>query len=551
MFDSSFRNITTKSNERSIDTPIKNILWMQATSLLDSKPFVTTTRLTMTSITADTDTNASTSTANTATTMVRHAKIKHRYKIVLLLVAAVVALTNDWITWNQNRILYHLAISSSSSSSTTTTTTSLRGSNADEILAMLPPELTEKEEEEEAISTTLPDERIETVATETNVVPPTTTAPSMTHHNTELPRPVPLARKHNHNRTNDDENVSEEIRTAGIMYSICRADRSGNVIADMMYAHAFAFGHHITYGGSCCLRPTLPSNTTRTLIQALGWETLFPFHCPEGVNDNVTFQHLSVDSPAAAQSISPFLWHQETYRIDGRGHYFRPAWRQHVETILKARRTNPNPTDDDDGNDHSDINDNGTTGSSIATGESYEIAVHLRRGDVSPCRHFRRYLPNSHYLALIDQYTDRARQTNATNGRPVHVTIYSESDTYEPFDEFRERNYTLELDTANLGPVWKALATADVVILSRSTFSIVPAIMNPNVVVATEFMDFDPNHVHDGEFDVKMIDGWEQADPTLVQQSDQIIHDMVRTQCPKGRALTLDVINDDDFYDDW
>ena len=75
--------------------------------------------------------------------------------------------------------------------------------------------------------------------------------------------------------------------------------------------------------------------------------------------------------------------------------------------------------------------------------------------------------------------------------------------------------------------------------------------MNPNVVVATEFMDFDPNHVHDGEFDVKMIDGWEQADPTLVQQSDQIIHDMVRTQCPKGRALTLDVINDDDFYDDW
>ena len=35
----------------------------------------------------------------------------------------------------------------------------------------------------------------------------------------------------------------------------------------------------------------------------------------------------------------------------------------------------------------------------------YEIAVHLRRGDVSPCTHARRYLPNSHYLALIDQYT--------------------------------------------------------------------------------------------------------------------------------------------------
>jgi hypothetical protein len=57
--------------------------------------------------------------------------------------------------------------------------------------------------------------------------------------------------------------------------------------------------------------------------------------------------------------------------------------------------------------------------------------------------------------------------------------------------------------------------------------------LNPNVVVATEFMDFNPHHVMDGEFDVTMIDGWEQADPALVQRSDQIIRDMVRTQCKK------------------
>jgi hypothetical protein len=55
--------------------------------------------------------------------------------------------------------------------------------------------------------------------------------------------------------------------------------------------------------------------------------------------------------------------------------------------------------------------------------------------------------------------------------------------------------------------------------------------MNPNIVVATEFMNFNPHQVMDGEFDVRMIEGWEQADPQLVQQSDQMIRDMVRTQC--------------------
>ena len=131
-------------------------------------------------------------------------------------------------------------------------------------------------------------------------------------------------------------------------------------------------------------------------------------------------------------------------------------------------------------------------------------------------------------MALIDQYTP---PLGYDNGRPVHVTIYSESDTFESLDVFAERNYTMEIDTDDLGQVWKALSMADVVILSRSTFSIVPAILNPNIVVATEFMNFNPNHVLDGEFDVQMIDGWEQADPTLVHQSDQIIRDMARTQC--------------------
>ena len=320
--------------------------------------------------------------------------------------------------------------------------------------------------------------------------------------------------------------VVQPVLSAGIMYSICGSDRSGNVIADLMYAHAFAFGHHIAFGGSCCLRPIYPTNTTRELLHALGWDALFPFDCPEGL-DVTKFRHVRIDGPAMVQSISPLLLHKDTYRIDGEQSYFTPAWRQYIETILKAQRSMKKNSNDDP---HS------TTTSANTNTDAYEIAVHIRRGDVTPCTHSRRYLPNSHYLALIDQYA--SDNNNLLDGRKVHVTIYSESETFEPLDVFVERNYTLELDTEDLGQVWKALATADVVILSRSTFSIVPAILNPNIVVATEFENFDPHHVHNGEFDVKMIDGWQQADPALVHASDQIIRDMARTMCEADHPNT-------------
>jgi hypothetical protein len=45
--------------------------------------------------------------------------------------------------------------------------------------------------------------------------------------------------------------------------------------------------------------------------------------------------------------------------------------------------------------------------------------------------------------------------------------------------------------------------------------------MNPNIVVATEFF----------EFDVTIFDGWYHADPTLVKASEKQIRDMYCAQC--------------------
>jgi hypothetical protein len=300
---------------------------------------------------------------------------------------------------------------------------------------------------------------------------------------------------------------------AGVMYTMCRGDRSGSVIADMMYAHAFAFAHNITYGGSCCLRWYLPSNVTRDLLTDLGWTKLFPFQCPDGI-DKAKYRTVRIENRENITAISPLLLHKDTFRLDGDKSNFKPAWRESVHEKLRLDRIGSTNT--------------GSTGSE----HPFEIAVHIRRGDVDPCRRQRRYLPNSHYLALIDQFTPNS---TVLMGRPLHVTIYSESDSFEPFDDFVARNYTLALDTDNLAQIWHALATADVVILSRSTFSIIPAMVNPNTVVATEFMGFDSQDANDGFFDVSVIDGWIQADPLLVNATDERILEMYRTQCSVAR----------------
>jgi hypothetical protein len=106
------------------------------------------------------------------------------------------------------------------------------------------------------------------------------------------------------------------------------------------------------------------------------------------------------------------------------------------------------------------------------------IVVHIRRGDVEPCNHPQRYLPNVHYLNLIQHYLPTSQK--------AVVTIYSQSKSYESFDIFRAHNYTVNLDSP-LSQVWKDIMSADVAILSQSSFSYVPATLNNETVVYTPF----------------------------------------------------------------
>lgn len=107
---------------------------------------------------------------------------------------------------------------------------------------------------------------------------------------------------------------------------------------------------------------------------------------------------------------------------------------------------------------------------------SFTVAVHVRRGDVSPCskRYLGRYLPNSYYLDLIQRHVPK----NVTS----EVTIFSESKTVESFDDFTDLGYKLALDT-DLTDVWKNFVTSDAFIVSSSTFSTVAGIFNEGKVI--------------------------------------------------------------------
>ena len=256
--------------------------------------------------------------------------------------------------------------------------------------------------------------------------------------------------------------------SGGKFYIMNRRDRSGRVVADMLYAHAYAYANNLTFAGLCWIQGR-HKHEVYSLLKELKWTKELPFACPKGIKLKKFAKKYSPKQNAT--DISPLILNYEVFKVHSN---FKRSW---IHGISK------------DLSDHRSVNTlKGKNLKGTRVSKPYEIAVQVRRGDIEPCKFAVRYLPNSHYLSLIDQYTPSDEELN---GRTVHVTIYSESDSYEPFDDFIKRGYSVELDTPKLSDVWRALATADVAILSRSYFSMVPAIINPNTVVMTDYFQFD------------------------------------------------------------
>ncbi len=274
-----------------------------------------------------------------------------------------------------------------------------------------------------------------------------------------------------------------------VFYSTTRKDRAGALILDMLMAHAFSWtlGRH--YGGVC--GPLYPNaNDHRRMIQVLGLqdELVYPMNplpCERfnGTNTNHNNMVLPRDVYMKWKDTAIFTpeWinyirqRQQLPTITTRSSYIKSASRTRSPSSKSPKRIQKFPT-------HKP--------------QEARMIVHVRRGDVTPCMgEYFRYVPNSHYLHLIQQYI------TSHNDTQYNVTIYSESKSFESWQDFHKFSEnvsgccTLSLD-GDMADVWRDMLGFDdrnarrVLILSMSSFSLIPAILadaSTTTVVYTPF----------------------------------------------------------------
>lgn len=294
---------------------------------------------------------------------------------------------------------------------------------------------------------------------------------------------VDLTRPRLNSSTIRSMNIKMEIPDSiEVLYSPPRGDRSGSAIMDMLMAHAFAWtlGRH--YGGVC--GPIYPSaHDHRRLINVLGLgdELLYPLvpeYCETFADSNTSMKvpnHVYLGWKDT-QIFSPEWFH-----------FIQQRRKRPLQALLPQRLQLPPSQEDIYEHEH-------------------RIIVHIRRGDITPCDDpfYLRYIPNSHYLELIDQYAVR-------NDTFYNVTIYSEPLSFESWQDFsvsHKSNVAYHLALGDdITDVWiDMLGYNDdpstmnrTLILSLSTFSIVPALFvdqSSTTVVYTEFGHHPLPHWH-------------------------------------------------------
>lgn len=293
---------------------------------------------------------------------------------------------------------------------------------------------------------------------------------------------------HNHAQNNTTETIrtSKEspLKSRGVVYAVARQDRAGSAIAHMFTVHAYAFQNNLTYKGACYRKSHNPAMVKAfeqhkpdhiRMLRGLGIAQEFPFACPSNNNTNRDVPILAMGNSKVLNRTS--LWNE--------------AWLEYMHSRIK----HPAMTTTAD-----NMNSNETFSNSKTINN---IAVHVRRQDIKPCgRWADLYLPNAYYLRQLEKYhTSSNRHNTSDNNNKHRVVIYStRHNPWEPFDDFyKHSQYTVALDT-DLVATWQAMMTADVLIMSNSSFSLIPALLNRyGVVVAPPDYGVYLPHWHRGE----------------------------------------------------
>jgi hypothetical protein len=247
--------------------------------------------------------------------------------------------------------------------------------------------------------------------------------------------------------------------------------KSGSVVEDMLMAHAYIFHLNATYGG-CCGEPGLKMTAHEDLLDALGLKGVLKFKCPRDY----------VEDTETRRSVIP----REHYHSDDT-RVWTPAYVDYLRSMVTYPRKRY---------------------------KEYTIVVQMQRGDTSPCRAqkngFYRYLPNLHYQTLIDKYMKPG----------ARVIIYTTPQSFESLEEFRKKGYEVNT-SASLKDTWKDFVTADVMIMSRSDFSMVPAMVAKGTVVYTPFW----HHA---------LRRWKRVDRATMTQTDKETERIRNEKCSSG-----------------
>ena len=254
--------------------------------------------------------------------------------------------------------------------------------------------------------------------------------------------------------------------------------KPGIVIKDMLMCHAYAFHQNATYGGSC-RGEVSPENEKKSavsshLLASVGLQDEVRFACPRDFPNDSTTRRSTIP--------------REQCRKDDTA-IWTPAYVDYLKSHVKYPPKVSN---------------------------KFTIAVHIRRHEVTPCQRpnkgYDPYLPNSHFQTLINKYMQK----------DARVVIFSQNKSFEPFDEFRAKGYEIFLDDT-VTDVWKTIVVSDVVILSRSSFSLIPALVAKGTVVYTPYWHAPLSH-------------WHVVEKDVLDQS-QIETERLRTSCPIKKAV--------------
>lgn len=109
------------------------------------------------------------------------------------------------------------------------------------------------------------------------------------------------------------------------------------------------------------------------------------------------------------------------------------------------------------------------------------IALHIRRGDVSQQQNEARFTENFYYKSILEQLLDMTTKLNYD----VSIHLYSQG-KIEDFSELKDFNINYHLNEC-LATTFYNLTLADILVMSKSSLSYSAALLSKNIKIYQEF----------------------------------------------------------------